>query len=51
MKKDNMKKKTKKNKKEDKVKAGDLKPAKDPKGGGGGGTLGAGDHQTVRPLQ
>ena len=44
-----MQKKTKKNKKEGKVKAGDLKPAKDAKGGGGG-TLGAGDHQTVGPL-
>jgi hypothetical protein len=51
-----MQEKTKKNKKEVKVKAGDLKPAKDTKGGGsggtrgGGGTLGAGDHQTVGPL-
>jgi hypothetical protein len=45
-----MQKKTNKNKKKGKVKAGDLKPAKDAKGGGGGGTLGAGGHQTVGPL-
>ena len=49
--------KTKKHKKEGKVKADDLKPAKDAKGGGsgsthggGGGTHGPGDHQTVGPL-
>ena len=34
--------KTKKNKKEGKVKAPDLKPAKDAKGGGSGGTRGGG---------
>ena len=51
-----MQEKTKKDKKEGKVKADDLKPAKDAKGGGGGsthgggGTLGAGDHPTVGPL-
>ena len=47
--------KTKKNKEEGKVKARDLKPAKDAKGGGGGGTdgpsgtFGAGGHQTTGP--
>jgi hypothetical protein len=52
-----MQEKTKKNKKGGKVKEGDLKPAKDAKGGGGGGTrgggggtLGAGDRQTLGPL-
>ena len=41
-----MRDKTKKNKKEGKVKDRDLKPAKDAKGGGGGGTHGAGGQQT-----
>jgi len=56
--------KTKKNKEEGKFKARDLKPAKDAKGGGGGGThgpaggggthgpagpLGAGGDQTIGP--
>ena len=49
--------KTKKNKKESKVKVRDLKPAKDAKGdgggntyGGGGGTHGpSGSHQTLGP--
>ncbi|HEY4271435.1 MAG TPA: hypothetical protein VGM65_05480 [Candidatus Udaeobacter sp.] len=47
--------KTKKKKEEGKVKARDLKPAKDAKGGGGGGThgssgtLGPGGQQTAGP--
>jgi hypothetical protein len=47
-----MQEKTKKNKKEDEAKVRDIKPEKDAKGGGGGGTLGgggthgAGDHTT-----
>jgi hypothetical protein len=48
----NMQDKTKKNKKEGKVKARDLKPAKDAKGGGGGGVRGPGGtlgQQTTGP--
>jgi hypothetical protein len=42
--------KTKKDKKGGKVKARDLKPAKDAKGGGGGGgTRGPGSQQTAGP--
>ena len=40
--------KTKKNKEKGKVKARDLKPAKDAKGGGGGGTRGGGG--TLSPI-
>jgi hypothetical protein len=45
----NMQDKTKKNKKEGKVKARDLKPAKDAKGGGGGGTRGPVGQPTTGP--
>jgi len=46
---------TKKNKEEDEAKIHDIKPEKDPEGGGGGGIkggggiLGPGGHQTTGP--
>jgi hypothetical protein len=44
-----MQNKTKKDKEQGKVKARDLKPAKDAKGGGIGGTKGPGSQQTAGP--